>query len=237
MIRVLVVEDHAIMRTGLCMLLDTQPGITIVGEVGNCADAMAAAVSKQPDVILLDLVLGEENGLDCLSSLRAAASGARILVLTGIDAPEIHQQAVLRGAVGLVLKEKSPEILLKAIECVHAGEVWLERTMMSNVLDQMTRPPQPLNPEAARLETLTEREREVIACIGQGLRNKQVAERLYISEITVRHHLTSIYNKLGVADRLELVIYAYQHGLVNPVPATESAASPIVSWPPQRTRS
>jgi DNA-binding NarL/FixJ family response regulator len=109
--------------------------------------------------------------------------------------------------------------------------------MMSNVLDQMTRPPQPLDPEAARLETLTEREREVIACIGQGLRNKQVAERLYISEITVRHHLTSIYNKLGVADRLELVIYAYQHGLVNPVPATKSAASPIALWPPQRTRS
>ena len=215
-IRVLVVEDHTIMRAGLCMLLESQGCMAVVGEVGNCADALAAVTCTQPDVILLDLFLGEENALDCLSRLRAAASGARILVLTGVCEPALHHQAVLLGVVGLVLKEKAPETLLKAIERVHAGEVWIERTMMANVLDQVTRPSQPSDPEAVRLVTLTEREREVIVCVGQGFRNKQIAGRLFISEVTVRHHLTSIYNKLGVSDRLELVIYAYQHGLATP---------------------
>ena len=217
-IRVLVVEDHAIMRAGLCMLLESQGYLAVVGDVGNCTDAIAAATCTQPDVILLDLFLGDETALDCLSRLRAAAGGARILVLTGACDPALHHQAVLLGAVGLVLKEKAPESLLKAIKCVHAGEVWMERTMMANVLDQVTRPSQPSNPEAVRLVMLTEREREVIAHIGLGLRNKQIADSLFISEVTVRHHLTSIYDKLGVSDRLELVIYAYQQGLAKPPP-------------------
>jgi len=115
----------------------------------------------------------------------------------------------------LVLKERSTEILLKAIEKVHAGEVWLERSMIAAVLSEMTRKNErkPTNPEAANIATLTPREREVITLIGEGLRNKQIAQRLFISETTVRHHLTSIFSKLHVSERLELVIYAYRHGL------------------------
>jgi DNA-binding NarL/FixJ family response regulator len=117
--------------------------------------------------------------------------------------------------MGLVLKEKAAEVLLQAIEKVRAGEVWLDGAMIASVLREMThtREAQPVNPKSARLALLTEREREVIALVGQGLRNKQVAERLFISETTVRHHLTAIFAKLEVADRLELVIYAYRHGL------------------------
>jgi DNA-binding NarL/FixJ family response regulator len=200
------------------MLLESQAGIAVVGEVGNCADAVTAATHEQPNVILLDLMLVGESALDCLPGLRAAASRACILVLTGVADPEFHRQAVGLGAVGVVLKDKAPETLLKAIERVHAGEVWLERTMVASVLDQMRRGSQPPNPEVAKIATLTAREREVIPLIGQGLRNRQIAERLFISEVTVRHHLTSIYNKLGVADRLALVIYAYQHGLTSPPP-------------------
>lgn len=217
-IRVLVVGGHTLMRAGLCMLLESQPVLSIVGEVGTCVDAVTMATREQPDVIVLDLLLGSENTLDCLAELRAVASGARTLILTGVYDSQLHRQAVLLGAVGLVLKNQAPEILFKAIERVHAGEVWIERAMMAHVLDHMTRSSGDADPAAAGIARLTGREREVLGLIGHGLRNKQIAERLCISEVTVRHHLTSVYDKLGVADRLELVIYAYQHGLARSSP-------------------
>jgi two-component system, NarL family, nitrate/nitrite response regulator NarL len=215
-IRVLIVDDHTVMRTGLRMLLESQPGITVVGEAGNCADAVTAAAREQPDVILLDLALGAESALDCLPRLRTAAGSAAVLILTGVHNPKLYTQAVRLGALGVVLKETAPETLLRAIERVHAGEVWLERAMMASVLNHMTQASPSADPEAARIATLTKREHDVIVLVGQGLRNRQIAERLLISESTVRHHLTSIYTKLGVSDRLELVIYAYQHGLTRP---------------------
>jgi DNA-binding NarL/FixJ family response regulator len=186
-----------------------------VGEAANCTDALAAAAGKQPDIILLDLDLGEESGLDCLPELLTVTSGARVLVLTGVRDSQLHRRAVHLGALGVVLKEKAAEVLLLAIAKVQAGEVWLEGTMIASVLGDLTRPRevQSSNPKMANIASLTGREREVIALIGQGLRNRQIAERLFISETTVRHHLTSIFAKLGVADRLELVIYAYRHGL------------------------
>jgi DNA-binding NarL/FixJ family response regulator len=110
-IRVLVVDDHTVMRAGLCMLLESQPGLSVVGEASTCADAVTAASREQPDVIVLDLLLGSENALDCLARLRAAASGARVLILTGVYDPQMHRKAVLLGAVGLVLKENAPETL------------------------------------------------------------------------------------------------------------------------------
>jgi len=133
--------------------------------------------------------------------------------------PEAHREAVRRGAMGLVLKEHAAETLLEAIAKVGAGEVWLEPSMVARVLGELTRPQtaqQPISPEAAKIATLTAREREVITLVGEGLRNQHIAERLYISEATVRHHLTAIFAKLGVADRFELAIYAYQHGLAKP---------------------
>ena len=217
-IRVVIVDDHGIVRAGLRMLIESRPGTTVVGEASNAPEALAVAARTQPDIIVLDLDLGGKNGVDCLPELRAAASTARVLVLTGVRDPELHQQAIRLGAMGLVLKEKAADVLLQAIEKVHAGEVWLEPTMIANVLGAMTsaRASQPPDPEAAKIAALTEREREVVTLIGQGLRNKQIAQRLGISETTVRHHLTSIFAKLDVADRLELVIYAYRHSLAGP---------------------
>jgi len=120
--------------------------------------------------------------------------------------------------MGLVLKEKAADVLLQAIEKVHAGEVWLEPAMIASVLGEMTgaRASQLLDPEVAKIASLTEREREVVTLMSQGLRNRQIAARLGISETTVRHHLTSIFAKLEVTDRLELVIYTYRHGLARP---------------------
>lgn len=213
--RVLIIDDHAIVRTGLRMLLESQAGITVVGEAANHADALAVAVREQPDIILLDLDLGGESSLDCLPELLTVASEARVLILTGVRDPELHRHAVYLGAMGLVLKEKATEVLLQAIEKVRTGEVWLEGAMIASVLREVVhaREARQADPEAAKIAALTERERQVITLVGQGLRNKQVAERLCISETTVRHHLTAIFAKLKVADRLELVIYAYRHGL------------------------
>jgi two-component system, NarL family, nitrate/nitrite response regulator NarL len=217
-IRVVIVDDHVVVRTGLRMLIESQPGIIVVGEAGNGAEALAVVGRTQPDIIVLDLDLGGESGLDYFPGLRTAASTARVLVLTGVRDPELHRRAVRLGSMGLVRKEEAAEVLLQAIKKVHAGEVWLEPAMIASVLGEMTgtRASQLLDPEAAKIASLTEREREVVTLMGQGLRNKQIAERLGISETTVRHHLTSIFAKLGVTDRLELVIYIYRHGLARP---------------------
>jgi two-component system nitrate/nitrite response regulator NarL len=217
-IRVLIIDDHGIVRAGLRMLLESQPGITVVGEAATCADALELATRAQPDVIVLDLDLGGENAVESIPALLHAAREARILILTGVRDSETHRQAIRHGAMGLVLKEKAAETLLQAIAKVRAGEVWLEPTMIARVLGDLTRSQTSprTSPEAAKIATLTEREREVITLIGEGLRNKHIAERLYISEATVRHHLTSVFAKLDVSDRFELAIYAYQHGLAKP---------------------
>src|SRR4029434_2983091 len=162
--------------------------------------------------------VGGENALESILMLLRTAPEARILVLTGVRDPEIHRQAIRHGAVGLVLKVKAVETLLQAITKVRAGEVWLESTMIARVLGDLTRPqPSPqVSAEATKIARLTEREREAITLVGEGLRNKHIAERLYISEATVRHHLTAIFAKLDVSDRFELAIYAYHHGLAKP---------------------
>jgi two-component system, NarL family, nitrate/nitrite response regulator NarL len=217
-VRVLIVDDHGIMRAGLRMLLESQSGIMVVGEASSCADALALATCTQPDVIVLDLDLGGENAVESIPTLLRTAPETRILVLTGLRDPEVHRQAIRHGALGLVFKEKAVETLLQAITKVRAGEVWLEPTMIAQVLGDLTRPqlsPQ-TSSEATKIARLTEREREVITLVGEGLRNKHIAERLYISEATVRHHLTAIFAKLDVSDRFELAIYAYQHDLAKP---------------------
>lgn len=214
--RVLIVDDHTVVRVGLRMLLESQGRVTVVGEATTCAEAVALAAQTKPDVIVFDLDLGGSSGLECLPAVRGAAAGARILVLTGVRDQHLHRQAVHQGATGLVLKDMAVETLLQALEKVHAGEVWLPPMLIAQVLGEMTgthtsrRAP---DPETTKIARLTEREREVVTLIGQGLRNKQIAQRLGVSEATVRHHLTSIFAKLEVADRLELVIYAYRHHL------------------------
>lgn len=212
-IRVLIVDDHQLVSTALGMLIDSQPEMTVVGTATNRAEALALAASKKPNLILLDIDLGKENGLDSLMELREAATEARVLVLTGVKDPETHRRAARLGAVGLVLKEKTAEVLLKAIKKVHQGEVWLDRSMLSSLLNEKTNAHKEKAPDEARMANLTARERELIGMIAEGLKNKQLAERLFISETTVTHHLSSIYSKLGVSDRLELVIYAFGHSL------------------------
>jgi two-component system, NarL family, nitrate/nitrite response regulator NarL len=215
-IRVLLVDDHAVVRSGLRVLIDSRPRLEVAGEAATPTEALAIAAREQPDIILLDLDMAGDNGLDLLPKLLGASKETRIIILTGVRDPEAHYRAMRLGASGLVLKEKAAEIVIKAIEKVYDGELWFDRSMMGSVIAEMARDNgthKKSDPEAAKIATLTEREREVISLIGEGLKNKQIASRLYISETTVRHHLTSIFDKLGTSDRLELVIYAYRHGL------------------------
>ena len=218
-IRILLIDDHAVIRWGLRLLIEDQPGLKVVGEASGRADALALAEREQPDIILLDLSLPGTDGIDLIPELHEAAKEARILVLTGVLDSEAHTRAMRLGAVGVVLKEKAPEVLIKAIVKVHAGEVWLDRVMVANVFNERSRSREASkhNPEAAKVATLTGREREVITLVGEGLRNKQIADRLFISEGTVRNHLTTVFSKLEVSDRFELLMYAYRHGLARPV--------------------
>ena len=189
--------------------------MTVVAEAANGTDARAAAVQEQPDVILLDLDLGAEDGLSLISELREVAKEARIVVLTGLRDAEVHRQAVILGALGIVRKEKAPEVLISAIERVYAGEAWLDTSLMAKVITQIshTGTTADTDPEEAKKALLTAREREVIACLAEGLSTKDLADRLFISEKTIGHHLGSIFNKLGVASRSELIVYAYRHDL------------------------
>jgi DNA-binding NarL/FixJ family response regulator len=214
-IKVLLIDDHAMFRHGLRLAIESQPGIKVIAEAATRAEALAVVASEPLDIILLDLDLGEDSGFDLLPELLAVDNPAQVILLTGLRDPEAHRRAVRLGAVGLVLKEHAVETVLKAIEKVYAGEAWLDRTMIATILRERAHPDETEAPsaEALKIATLTERERQVIRLIGEGLKNKDIAERMYITEATVRHHLTSIFNKLGVNDRLELVIYAYQHRL------------------------
>ena len=211
-IRVLIVDDHAVVRAGLRMLIDQDPDMKVTSVAGNRSEALAAAASDPPNIIILDIVLGDEDGLSLLPELRAAAPHARVLVLTGLRSSESQRQAMRAGAMGIVLKEHAVEVLIKAIKKVHHGEVWLDRLTMGSVLQEMTEEKQP-DPDQEKIASLTEREREVVTLVGEGLKNKQIAAKLFISETTVTHHLSSVFSKLAVSDRLELIIYAFRHGL------------------------
>ncbi|HMQ31360.1 MAG TPA: response regulator transcription factor [Chloroflexaceae bacterium] len=216
-IRLLLVDDHELVRTGLLMLLERHPGMKVVGEAATEDQALAVAAREQPDIILLDLDLGGESGLALLTRRLDVAGAARVILVTGMRNPEEHQRAVQLGAMGLVRKEQAAEALIQAIEKVHAGEVWLEPALVARALGGMARPRgaerAPPDPAQARIERLSRREHEVIRLVLEGLQNKQIAERLTLSETTVSHHLTSVFGKLGLSSRFDLIIYAYRHGL------------------------
>jgi DNA-binding NarL/FixJ family response regulator len=217
-IRIVVVDDHAIIREGLQMLLESEPDLEIVGQAANCAEALALTANQQPDILILDLDLGNESGLSFLSQLISVSEKTRILIFTGIQDVELHRHAIRLGALGIVQKSQASKTLIKAIRKVHDGEVWLDRILTATVLSEISQRNERKkdDPETPKIATLTEREREVIALIGESLKTNDIANRLFISEKTVRNHLASIYSKLGVADRFDLAIYAYKHKLAHP---------------------
>jgi two-component system, NarL family, nitrate/nitrite response regulator NarL len=214
-IKVLVVDDHPVVREGLKMLLGGAEDVAVVGEAATGSDAIAAANRAAPDVILLDLDLAGDDGLSYVAALQSSAANARVIVLTGVRDRARHEAALLAGARGLVVKDRPAEVLLKAVRKVHEGELWFDRAMLEAVVQRSIFGARASDPETGKIASLTDREREVVALIGEGLRNEEIGRRLFISEKTVRNHLSTIFEKLGVSDRLELVVYAFRHGVVS----------------------
>ncbi|RYG67297.1 response regulator transcription factor [bacterium] len=212
-IRVLIVEDHLIMSTALRLLLNSQENLCVVGEASNRDKARELAATTSPDIVLLDLFLTDGDSLPLVSDIRVAAPRARVVILTGSPDVSLHRRALKLGATGLVLKEQPADVLLTAIDRVHQGEVWIDRSLLAQLMA-----PEPVAAPCPA-DSLTPREREIIGAIGIGLKNKQIADRFFISERTVHNHLASIFRKLEVSDRLELALYAGNHGLL--LPATE----------------
>jgi two-component system, NarL family, nitrate/nitrite response regulator NarL len=215
-IGILIIDDHEVVRLGLRHLIEKQPHMKIVGEVTNPADALAIASREKPEIIILDLCLGSENGADIIPELLQITEESRIIVLTGVQDEEALRRASRLGAMGVIAKDAPADMLIRAIDRVHAGELWLNRRLTAALVAELRRPGESNgNGEATMIARLSNREGDIVSLIGEGLKNKQIADRLCISETTVRHHITSILGKLEVSDRLELLIFAYRNNLVS----------------------
>lgn len=221
MMRVMIVDDHPTLVWGLQQLISAQgPRMQVVATAHEANQALSLAQLHQPDLVLLDLDLDGRSGLDILPAL-SRQQECQVLVLTGERKPQVLDQAVQLGARGVLRKDASGETVIKAMDKVHSGEIWLDRASMARMLGSLRQRPAP-NPEQVRQATLTQRERKIIQTIlaGHGAGNKVLAARLFISEHTLRNHLSSIYHKLGVASRLELYVYALKHRMGDPDPIT-----------------
>jgi two-component system nitrate/nitrite response regulator NarL len=215
-IGILIVDDHEVVRVGLRHLIEKQPHMKIVGEACNRSDALKIASREQPEIVILDLCLGDENGADLIPEVLRVAEESRIIVLTAVQNEEELRSASRLGAAGVITKDAPADMVIKAIERVHAGELWLNRKLTAALVAELRRPGKdPFSTTEGKLiAALTDREKDVVSLIGEGMKNKQIADKLFISETTVRHHITSILKKLQVSDRLELLIFAYKNDLV-----------------------
>lgn len=213
-ISVLLVDDHRSVLWGLSKLIESaRPQMQLADSVTCHRDALAAMRRHQPDIVLLDLDLGEENGLDLVGQL---CGDAGVIILTGSRDSESRQRAMLAGARGVIHKAEPAEVILKAIVHVHAGEPWLDRGSLGKLLDAFsTAKRQAADPQSSARSTLTPAERRVVSAVvrHKGAPNKVVAATLHISEHTLRNHLASIYSKLGIHRRLDLVLYGIEHRL------------------------
>jgi NarL family two-component system response regulator LiaR len=210
-IRVLVADDHVVVRKGIRALLATEPGIDVVGEATDGAEAVRAAAELRPDIILMDIVMPEVDGIEAVRRIMAAQPGSRILVLTSFATDDQIFPALKAGALGYLLKDTGPEDLVQAIRQVHRGEFSLHPTIARKVLQELSRPPQrPPTPDP-----LTEREVEVLRLVAQGRSNQEIARMLVVSEATVRTHVSSILSKLHLASRTQAALYALREGLAS----------------------
>jgi NarL family two-component system response regulator LiaR len=212
-IRVLVADDHTVVRKGIRAVLSTEPGIEVVAEAADGAEAVEAVRTLAPDVVLMDLVMPTMSGIDALRQILAEQPGARILVLTSFATDDQVLPAIRAGALGYLLKDSGPEELVRAIHQVHRGESSLHPRVARQVLDQLARPAALTSPEPAT--PLTGRELEVLRLVARGLSNQEIAAALVLSEASVRVHVSSILGKLQLASRTQAALYALRQGLAS----------------------
>jgi DNA-binding NarL/FixJ family response regulator len=216
-IQVLVVDDQSMVRAGFRMLLAGEEDIEVIAEASNGLEAVDKAARLHPAVILMDIRMPELDGLQATRRILAADNAARILILTTFDLDEYVFEALRAGASGFVLKDDSPEQLLAAIRTVAAGEALLSPTVTKKVIKQFARRPRPDPPK--EIGDLSERERDVFRLMAEGLSNGEIGQELFISETTVKTHVTHILQKLGLRDRVQAVVLAYQTGIFEESPA------------------
>jgi len=210
-IRVLVADDQSMVRAGFRMLLSGEEDIEVVAEAGNGLEAIEKTARFHPTVVLMDIRMPELDGLEATRRIVAADDTARILILTTFDLDEYVYEALAAGASGFVLKDDPPEQLLAAIRTVAAGDGLLSPGVTKRVIEQFTRMPRPAPPR--QLDDLTERELDVFRLIARGLSNAEIGKELYISDTTVKTHITHILQKLDLRDRVQAVVLAYETGL------------------------
>jgi NarL family two-component system response regulator LiaR len=208
-IRVLLVDDHQVVREGLRAFLQLQPDVEVVGEAGGGEAAVAAATAGRPDVVLMDLVMPDGDGVAAIRALAGAAPAARVVVLSSFVDDERVFAAMQAGAAGYLLKDVDPDALAEAIREVHRGRPVLHPDVAARLMRRAADPP-----AGPATESLTPREREVLSLVVEGYANKQIARRLLITEKTVKTHVSSILQKLGVADRTAAAVLAIRQGLV-----------------------
>ena len=212
MIRIVVADDHPIVRDGLVMVLTTQPDFTVVGEAGTGAEAARLTLEHAPDVLLLDLEMPEGDGVETLRRLREAGAAARVIVFTAFDTDERILAALRAGAQGYLLKGAPREELFRAVRTVAAGGSLLTPVVASRLLRHVAAPDTPPTP------ALTDRERETLLLLGRGLQNKEIAARLGVRERTAKFHVAALMRKLGAGNRTEVVTLATQRGLLSLTP-------------------
>src|SRR6266550_6887714 len=204
-IRIVVADDHPIFRDGLCRLLALEEDFEVVAQAQDGRQVLDVLQQHEPDILLLDLKMPGLDGLATLQRLQAAKNKTRVIVLTASDDKNEFVQAMKLGTSGIVLKQTATELLIKSIRKVHAGEIWLDSHTRAAVIRQFSSPMEsmPLGSRDRDRSPLSQREREIVVLVAQGFKNKEMAEKMFISEQTVKNHLHNIFDKLGVSDRLE----------------------------------
>jgi DNA-binding NarL/FixJ family response regulator len=215
-IRLLIVDDQELVRTGLRLFLETQDDLEVVGEAGDGAEAIERARELRPDVVLMDIRMPR---IDCVEATARLASldiepRPRVLVLTTFDLDEYVFGALRAGAAGFLLKDAPRERLLEAIHVVHGGDALLSPSITRRLVEDFAARTDPIEPPAAVLEQLTSRERQVLGLVARGYSNTEIAQRLVVTEATVKSHVGSILSKLTLRDRVQAAVFAYEHGIV-----------------------
>ena len=216
-VRIVLADDHPIVRDGLKKLLQLEEDFEDVGEAGDGREVLERVRELDPDVLLLDLRMPNLDGLSALQALQQTNKRTRVIVLTASEDKNEFVQAMKMGCSGIVLKQTAPDLIVKSIRKVHSGEIWLDSNTTAAVMRQFSTGlegsgGQPGSKGRER-SPLSAREREIVALVAQGYKNKEMAEKMFISEQTVKNHLHNIFDKLGVSDRLELALYAIHKGL------------------------
>ncbi len=216
-IRILIVDDQALIRSGLRMILEAEPGLTVIGEAGDGKEAIQAATRQRPDVVLMDIRMPTMDGIEATRRLNASALDPkpRVLILTTFDLDEYVYAAIRAGASGFLLKDAPPDDLIHAIRVVARGEALLAPTVTRRLIEEFASQPQS-DSEPEGMDELTEREVEVLRSLAAGLSNAEISDALFVSEATVKTHISHILAKLGLRDRVQAVVVAYESGLVRP---------------------